>query len=52
MYSRLSHHMHTNNISVPEQFHFRQGKSKENAAFKLTVYSNLLTKNTCWGNIL
>jgi hypothetical protein len=36
MYSRLSHHMHTNNILVPEQFGFRQGSSTENAAFKLT----------------
>jgi hypothetical protein len=36
MYNRLSHHMHTNNILVPEQFGFRQGKSTENAAFKLT----------------
>jgi len=44
MYSGLSHHMHTNNVLVPEQFGFRQGSSTENAAFKLTVYSNLLTK--------
>jgi hypothetical protein len=36
--------MHTNNVLVPEQFGFRQGSSTENAAFKLTVYSNLLTK--------
>jgi hypothetical protein len=35
MYNRLSHHMHTNYILVPEQFDFRQGKSTENAAFKL-----------------
>jgi hypothetical protein len=28
--------VHTNNISVPEQFGFRQGKSPDNAAFKLT----------------
>jgi hypothetical protein len=28
--------MHTNNILVPEQFGFRQGKSTDNAAFKLT----------------
>jgi hypothetical protein len=28
--------MHTNNILVPEQFAFRQGKSMDNAAFKLT----------------
>jgi hypothetical protein len=28
--------MHTNNIFVPEQFSFRQGKSTDNAAFKLT----------------
>jgi hypothetical protein len=36
MYSRLSHHMHTNNILVPEQFGFRQGICTENGAFKLT----------------
>jgi hypothetical protein len=36
MYNRLSHHMHTNNILIPEQFGFRQGKSTDNAAFKLT----------------
>jgi hypothetical protein len=36
MYNRLSHHMQTNNILVPEQFGFRQGKSTDNAAFKLT----------------
>jgi hypothetical protein len=36
MYNRLNHHMHTNNILVPEQFGFRQGKSMDNAAFKLT----------------
>jgi hypothetical protein len=28
--------MHTNNILVPEQFGFRQGKSTDNDAFKLT----------------
>jgi hypothetical protein len=36
MYNRLSHHMHTNNILVPEQFGFRQGKSTDNADFMLT----------------
>jgi hypothetical protein len=36
MYSRLSHHMHTNTILVPEQFGFKQGKSTQNATFKLT----------------
>jgi hypothetical protein len=36
MCSRLSHHMHTNNILVPEHFGFRQGKFTDNAAFKLT----------------
>jgi hypothetical protein len=29
MYNRLSHHMHTNNILVPEQFGFRQRSSTE-----------------------
>jgi hypothetical protein len=36
LYNRLSHHMHTNKILVPEKFHFRQGKSTDNAASKLT----------------
>jgi hypothetical protein len=36
MYNRLSHHMHTNNMLVPEKFGFRQGKCTGNAAFKLT----------------
>jgi hypothetical protein len=36
MYSRVSHHMHSNNIFVPEQFDFRQGISTLNAAFLLT----------------
>jgi hypothetical protein len=36
MYGRLSYHMHTNNILVPEQSGFKQGKSTDNAAFKLT----------------
>jgi hypothetical protein len=36
MYNKLSHHMHTNNILVPEHFGFRQGKTTNNAAFKLT----------------
>jgi hypothetical protein len=35
MYNRLSHHMHSNNILVPEQFSFRQGKSSDNAVIKL-----------------
>jgi hypothetical protein len=36
MYNRLSHHVHTNKILVTELFGFRQGKSTENIAFKLT----------------
>jgi hypothetical protein len=35
MYNRLSHHTHTNTL-VPEQFGFMQGKSIDNATFKLT----------------
>jgi len=35
-YVMLCHHVHTNNILVPEQFGFRQGSSTGNAAFKLT----------------
>jgi hypothetical protein len=29
--------MHPNNILVPEQFGFRQGKSTDSAALKLTI---------------
>jgi hypothetical protein len=36
MYNRLSHHMHTNNILVPEQYGFRKGVSTADTAFKLT----------------
>jgi hypothetical protein len=36
MYNRLSHHMQTNNILVPEQFGFRKDMSTEDAAFRLT----------------
>jgi hypothetical protein len=36
MYNRLSYHIHTNNILITEQFVFRQSKSTDNAAFKLT----------------
>jgi len=52
VYSKLSHHMHTNNILVPEQFGFRQGSSTENAAFKLTdsvpKSINQKKKKACW----
>jgi hypothetical protein len=36
MYDRLSHHVHTSNILVPEKFGFRKGVSTEDAALKLT----------------
>jgi hypothetical protein len=36
MHSRLSQHMHCNNILVPEQFDFRKGISTEDATYKLT----------------
>jgi hypothetical protein len=36
MCNRLSHHMHTNNVLVLEQFDFRKAVSTEDAAFKLT----------------
>jgi hypothetical protein len=43
--------MHTNNILVPEQFGFRQGKSTENAAFKLknSVLKSVHQKMHVWG---
>jgi len=36
MRSRLSHHLHTNNILVTEQYGFRKGLSTKDAAFGLT----------------
>ena len=45
MYSRLSQHLQTNNILAPEQYTFRKGMSTEDAAFRLTVYLNFLTKS-------
>ena len=36
MHSRLSHHLHTNNILVTEQCGFRKGISTEDAAWRLT----------------
>jgi hypothetical protein len=36
MHSRLSHHLHTNNILVSEQHGFKKGISTENAVFRLT----------------
>jgi hypothetical protein len=36
MYNRLSHHVHINNIVVPEKFGFREGIPTEYAAFSLT----------------
>jgi hypothetical protein len=52
MYNRLSYHMHTNNMSVPERFGFRQGSSKGTAAFKLinSVFKSINQKNLGWGN--
>jgi hypothetical protein len=36
MHSRLSHHLHTNNILVTEQYSFGKGLSTEDTAFILT----------------
>ena len=36
MHSRLSQHLHTNNILVIEQYSFRKGMSTVDAAFRLT----------------
>ena len=36
MHSRLSQHLHTNNILVTELYGFRKGISTEDAAFRLT----------------
>jgi hypothetical protein len=37
MYSKLSQHMHCNNILVPELFGFRKGIATEDASHKLTM---------------
>ena len=46
LHSRLSQHLHTNNILVPEQHGFRKGISTEKAAFKLidSVFQSLNQK--------
>jgi hypothetical protein len=46
MHSRLSQHLRTNNILVPEQHGFRKGISTENVAFRLTdsVFKSLNQK--------
>ena len=36
MHSRLSQHLHTNNILVIELYSFRKGTSTEDAVFRLT----------------
>jgi hypothetical protein len=52
MYNSLSHHMHTNNLLVPEESGFRQGSPTE-YFFKLAdSVLNLLTKTACGWNIL
>jgi hypothetical protein len=51
MCKSLSNHMNNNNILVPEQFGFRQRKSTENAAFKLTnsILKSINQKMHVWG---
>jgi hypothetical protein len=46
MHSMLSHHLHTNNVFVPERHAFRKGISTENAAFRLkdSVFKSLNQK--------
>ena len=45
MHSRLSQHLHANNILVTEQCGFRKGRSTKDAAFRLTdSVCKLLTK--------
>jgi hypothetical protein len=52
MYSRLHHHLHTDNKLVAGEFGFGKGIATETAAFKEEmVYSNLLTKNMHVGGI-
>jgi hypothetical protein len=36
MQTRLSQHLHTNNIPVTEHYGFKKGISTENVAFRLT----------------
>ena len=49
MHSKLSHHLHTNNILVTELCGFRKGISNENPAFRPT--DSVLIKK-CWRNFL
>jgi hypothetical protein len=46
IHSRLSHHLYTNIILVPEHHAFRKGMSTQDAAFKLTdsVFKSLNQK--------
>jgi len=44
MYSRLNHHLPTNDILVSEQYGFWREIPTENAATELTVYSILSKK--------
>jgi len=51
--SRLSYHLHANNIWVTEWYGCRKVVSTEDAAFRLTdSVFKLLTKNACCMNIL
>jgi hypothetical protein len=46
VYSRLSQHLHTNNILVTEHYGFRKGISNKDAAFRLTdsVFKSITQK--------
>ena len=46
MQSRLSQHLHTNNILVTEEYGFRKGVSTEDAAFRPTdsVFKSIFKK--------
>ena len=46
MYSRLSQHVHTNNILVAERYGFRKGISNEDAVFRKTDGVSISIKHT------
>jgi len=51
VYSRLSQHLHTNNVLVAKQYGFSKGISIETAAFRLTdtVIKSINQKICVWG---
>jgi hypothetical protein len=47
MYNRLSHHLHANNVLVPEQFRFMWGISTEHAFWRGGIFCDLAIAFDC-----